>query len=75
MERNLAYQVLKVDKVKLWLLFIFLGWSYGSLGKPFKQALFYLTLGGFGFWSVYVLFTLNRKINKFNARLALNLGK
>ena len=74
-EKELAYELLKAKKSTVWLLFIFLGWSYGSLGKPWKQVLFYLTLGGLGLWTLYVLFTLNKKINKFNADLALNLDK
>ena len=76
MENNkLMYEVMKADKTQLWMTFLLLGWSYGSLGQMGKQVFFYLTLGGLGLWSLYVLFTLNKKINKFNANLALNLDK
>jgi len=56
----------KADSTKIWLLFLFLGWSYGSLGQPWKQVFFYLTFGGFGFWTIYRLFTLNKAIRKYN---------
>tara|TARA_R110001606_G_scaffold155826_1_gene298140 strand:- start:1040 stop:1270 length:231 start_codon:yes stop_codon:yes gene_type:complete len=76
MEKNeLAYEVMKADKTQIWMTFLLLGWSYGSIGQMGKQVLFYLTLGGLGLWTLYVLFTLNKKINKFNADLALNLDK
>lgn len=72
-EKQLMYEVMKADKGQLWLTFLFLGWSYGSLGQIGKQVAFYLTFGGLGLWTLYVLFTLNKKINKFNADLALKL--
>jgi hypothetical protein len=56
----------KINPTKLWLLFLFLGWSYGSIGQPIKQLFFYLTFGGLGLWTLYVLFTLNGKIRRFN---------
>ena len=72
-EKKLMYEVMKADKGQLWLTFLFLGWSYGSLGQIGKQVAFYLTLGGLGLWTIYVLFTLNKKINKFNTNLAFKL--
>lgn len=72
-EKKLMYEVMKADKGQIWLTFLFLGWSYGSLGQIGKQVAFYLTIGGLGLWTLYVLFTLNKKINKFNTNLALKL--
>jgi len=56
----------QLNKSTVWVLFFFLGWSYGSFGKIGKQLAFYATFGGFGLWTIYVLFTLNSKIEKFN---------
>lgn len=49
-----------------WILFLFLGWSYGSMGAMGKQILFYLTLGGLGIWMLIRLFTLNGAIREYN---------
>jgi hypothetical protein len=68
------YNERKVDKTKMWLLFLFAGWSYGSLGQTAKQVFFYLTLGGLGLWTLYVLFTLSGKITKHNRKIATDLG-
>jgi hypothetical protein len=54
----------------MWLLFLFLGWSYGSMGKMGKQIFYYLTLGGIGFWIIYRLFTLNGAIRNYNKQIA-----
>lgn len=70
--RELMYEMKKAKNV--WLTFLFLGWSYGSLGQMGKQVFFYLTLGGLGLWSLYVLFTLNSKIEKYNRNLRNELG-
>ena len=48
----LAYQERKANKSTIWILFIFLGWSYGSLNRTGTQLLFYATLGGLGFWII-----------------------
>lgn len=69
-EKQFLYDQAKVNKSTIWILFLFLGWSYGSLGQGAKQFLFYITLGGFGLWSIYVLFTLNKKIEKYNREQA-----
>ena len=58
----------------IWILFLFLGWSYGSLGKIGLQILFYITFGGFGIWSFIRLFTLNRAIKKYNRKVAASLS-
>lgn len=68
------YNNRKADKGTLWILFLFLGWSYGSLGQIWKQVFYYLTLGGLGLWALYVLFTLNRKIDRYNRGIAIELG-
>jgi len=56
------------------LLFLFLGWSYGSLGKIGTQILFYLTLGGLGLWALIRLFTLNSAIKDYNRKIAAEVG-
>ena len=74
MENQAIYNTKKLSRTNMWLAFLFLGWSYGSLGSTGKQLLFYMTLGGFGVWSFYVLFTLNSKIKAHNTKLAVMLG-
>lgn len=68
------YSERKLDSSKIWILFLFLGWSYGSMGSMGKQILYYLTLGGFGFWALIRLFTLNSAIKKYNKNIANQLG-
>ena len=48
----MAYESRKANTTTVWLLFLFLGWSYGSLDKIGLQILFYITLGGFGLWAL-----------------------
>ena len=55
----------------IWLLYIFLGWSYGSLGKIGLQILFYLTGLGFIIGYFIRLFTLSSAIRKYNKNIAL----
>ena len=43
-----AYEKRKVNPTTIWMLFLLLGWSYGSLNKVGFQILFYLTVGGLG---------------------------
>jgi len=69
-----AYNTQKADNSKIWLLFLLLGWSYGSLGSMGKQILFYLTFGGLGVWALYRMFTLNKAIKKYNRQIAINCG-
>lgn len=57
-----------------WLLFLFLGWSYGSMGKIGTQILYYLTLGGLGVWMLIRLFTLNSSINDYNNKIYMKYG-
>ena len=70
----LAYEARKANPTTVWLLFLFLGWSYGSLGKIGVQILYYLTLGGFGLWTLIRLFTLSGSIKSYNRKIAGQLG-
>ena len=68
------YNGRKANKGNIWLTFMFFGWSYGSLDQMAKQIFFYLTLGGCGLWSLYVLFTLNSKIKEYNRGIGYEIG-
>ena len=70
----LIYQNRKANSTTIWLLFLFLGWSYGSLGKVGLQILYYLTLGGVGIWVLVRLFTLNSSIKEYNRSIATEIG-
>jgi len=70
----MIYQSRKANPTTVWLLFIFLGWSYGSLGSIGLQILFYITLGGIGFWTLIRLFTLNGAIKDYNRKIASEIG-
>jgi hypothetical protein len=72
MDKQFAYQQRALTPTTMWLLF--LGWSYGSMGKMGKQIFYYLTLGGIGFWIIYRLFTLNGAIRKYNKQIAYECG-
>ena len=62
------------NKTTTWLLFLFLGWSYGSLGKIGLQILYYITIGGLGLWTLIRFFTLNGAIKKYNKNICIRLG-
>ena len=68
------YNNSKIDSGTMWLLFLFLGWSYGSMDEMGKQVLFYITVGGFGLWWLYRLFTLPTAVKKYNGRMATRAG-
>lgn len=71
MEKNqFMYEQEKINKTTIWILFLFFGWSYGSFNKMGMQILYWITLGGFGIWWIYVLFTLNKKVNNYNLEIA-----
>ena len=70
----MIYNSRKKDSSTIWLLFLFLGWSYGSLGKMGLQIIYYLTLGGFGIWALIRLFTLNGAIKDYNRKVAIEVG-
>jgi len=73
-DKLMIYNQRSVNKTTTWLLFLFLGWSYGSMDQIGKQILFYFTLGGIGLWTLYRLFTLNGAIRKYNLRIAAEVG-
>lgn len=67
MDENLfLYESRRAKPGMIWVLFIFLGWSYGSLGKIGLQILYYLTLGGVGVWTIIRFFTLSGAIKSYN---------
>ncbi|MDC0177186.1 hypothetical protein OAJ14_03435 [Polaribacter sp.] len=69
-----AYENRKVNPTTIWMLFLFFGWSYGSLNKVGLQILFYLTLGGLGIWFLIRFFTLSDAIKTFNRNIAIEVG-
>ena len=70
----LAYESLKANTGTIWLIFLFLGWSYGSLDKIGFQILYYITFGGIGIWAFVRLFTLSGAIKDYNRRIAGQVG-
>ena len=74
MDKQFAYQQRALNSSTIWILFLFLGWSYGSMGQMGKQILYYLTLGGLFIWTLYRLFTLNGSIKKYNKQIAYDCG-
>tara|TARA_B100001109_G_C18458110_1_gene287657 strand:+ start:60 stop:320 length:261 start_codon:yes stop_codon:yes gene_type:complete len=74
MDKQFAYTHRKLNPTTVWLLFLLLGWSYGSMGSLIKQIFYYLTLGGFGLWTLYRLFTLQSAIRKYNRKIASDLN-
>ena len=73
-DKQFLYNERKANPTLIWILFLLLGWSYGSLGKVGLQIVFYLTLGGFGFWALIRLFTLQGAIRKHNKTIAKEVG-
>ena len=74
MDKQFIYTQRKSNSTVIWILFLLLGWSYGSLDKVGIQILYYITLGGLGIWAIIRLFTLNKAIRKYNAAIAKDLG-
>jgi hypothetical protein len=74
MDKQFTYNERKANPTLIWLLFLFLGWSYGSLGSIGTQILYYITLGGLGIWTLIRLFTLNGAIRDYNKKIAMELG-
>ena len=70
----LAYESRKANTGTIWLLFLFLGWSYGSLDKIGLQIFYYITFGGIGIWALIRLFTLSGAIKDYNRRIAGQVG-
>jgi len=69
-----AYDAQALDKGSIWILFLLVGWSYGSMNNMGKQIFYYLTLGGCGLWTLYRLFTLSGAIKKYNKKVAVKYG-
>ena len=74
MDNQFAYQQRAITSTSIWLLFLFLGWSYGSMGQMGKQILYYVTFGGLLMWALYRLFTLNGAIRKYIKQIAYECG-
>ena len=74
MDKQFTYNERKARPTLIWLLFLFLGWSYGSLGKIGTQILYYITIGGLGVWTLIRLFTLQGAIRDYNKKIAMELG-
>ena len=74
MENQLLFNSRKLSKSKAWLFFLLLGFHYGLTNQVGKQIFYYLTLGGCGLWTMYLFFTLNGKVKKYNRKLAIELG-
>jgi hypothetical protein len=70
----MLYETRKAKPSTIWLLFLLLGWSYGSLDKIGLQILYYVTIGGFGVWALIRLFTLNGAIKEYNRKIAAQIG-
>ena len=70
-ENLMIYESSKLNSTVTWLLYLFFGWSYGSMGKVGMQILFYITIGGFGIWALIRLFTLNGAIKEYNSKKAI----
>ena len=73
-EKLLMAQQDLVKPSTVWLLFLFLGWSYGSMGKMGMQILFYITFGGLLIWTFVRLFTLSSAIKEYNNNVYLKVG-
>jgi len=73
-EKIMLAQNETLNKGTMWLLFLFLGWSYGSMGKVGTQVLYYFTLGGLGLWALIRLFTLNSAIDDYNNKIYMRYG-
>ena len=74
MDKQFAYQQRSLNPSTMWLLFLILGWSYGSMDKMGKQILYYITFGGLLLWFFYRLFTLNGAIKRYNKQIAYECG-
>ncbi len=68
MDKNYLQSKLK-STGKAYLYFFFFGAHYLYFGKLFFQILFWITLGGFGMWLLFDLFTLSTKVKIYNDRI------
>jgi TM2 domain-containing membrane protein YozV len=58
-----------------YLFWFLLGAHYAYLGKWGTQILYWLTLGGLGFWAIIDLFTLGGKVENYNTQKELKQVK
>lgn len=58
-----------------YLAHILLFTQYGYLEKWCWQVLFWITLGGYGFWWVAMLFVIPSMVHEYNNDIAINLLK
>lgn len=65
MDKNYLQSKLK-STGKAYVYFFFFGAHYLYFGKLFFQLLFWMTLGGFGMWLLFDLFTLSTKVKIYN---------
>lgn len=65
MDKNYLQSKLK-STGKAYVYFFFFGAHYLYFGKLFFQILFWMTLGGFGMWLLFDLFTLSTKVKIYN---------
>jgi len=71
-----GYYQSKIKSVGGAYLFLFVcGLHYFYLGKILKGILFVFTLGGFGLWWLYDLFTLAGRISKHNRKMYSEIDK
>jgi len=68
MDKNYLQSKLK-STGKAYLYFFFFGAHYLYFGKLIFQLLFWMTLGGFGIWLLFDLFTLSAKVKMYNDRI------
>jgi hypothetical protein len=73
MKFDLEYNTKKKSKLTAWLLYLFLGWHYGYLGKWMLQIAYILTFGGWFIWIIIDLFRINSMVNQYNEELELDI--
>ena len=61
--------VSKIKSVNKAYFFWLFGFQYLYLGKIGTQILYFLTLGGFGLWTLIDLFTLSGRVKNMNAAI------
>lgn len=73
-EKIMIAQNETLNRGTMWILFLFLGWSYGSMNQIGLQVLYYITFGGIGIWMLIRLFTLNGAITNYNNKIYTKHG-
>lgn len=69
MNKHHLQSKIKSTGVAYLLFFLLFGTHYAYLGKWGLQILFWITLGGFGFWAFFDLFTIPGKVERYNANI------